>query len=55
MRGTTYTERIPVVREYFWHEVKEVIVVFAKDDCLQSNSSQFRFEGWREFAFDPRF
>jgi hypothetical protein len=53
--GIIYTECIPVVREYFWHKVKETVVVFTKDDCFKGNLSQHGLEGWREFALDPGF
>ena len=39
VKGINYTECIPVVREYFWHKVKETVVIFAKDDCLEGNLS----------------
>lgn len=39
VRGTTDAKGVPVVREEFWHEIEEMVVVIAKDDCLEGNLS----------------
>lgn len=48
----TYSHCELVIREESRHSSEKMLVVFTLDDSLQSELLQFRFDRWREFAFD---
>lgn len=46
-----YTHGKPVVREYTWHQVEKVVVVFVQFDRFERNVSKYWTDSWRKLAF----
>ena len=46
-----YTHRKSVVREYTWHQIEKVVVVFVQFDRFERHISKYRTDSWRKLAF----